>query len=174
MFCPKCGAQIPDGSVFCQNCGASLGSAQTNYLPNGGYPPQYANNRQSEIESLRKNMRGERAWYIVGGVLLSIIAVIYLLIGILGVTQTSSYYGDERTGLLVGVGMFVFMSLLLLAFAIVDFVYASKLKKNSMEPNEAVFLEKCTSPAPIIMGIFFNYIALIYAIIIFCKARKIQ
>ena len=24
MFCPKCGAQIPDGSLFCGACGASI------------------------------------------------------------------------------------------------------------------------------------------------------
>ena len=29
MFCPNCGAQIPDGSKFCGNCGARLdGAAQ--------------------------------------------------------------------------------------------------------------------------------------------------
>lgn len=26
MFCPKCGAQLPDGSLFCAECGASLQS----------------------------------------------------------------------------------------------------------------------------------------------------
>ena len=24
MFCPKCGAQQPDGAKFCGNCGATL------------------------------------------------------------------------------------------------------------------------------------------------------
>ena len=28
MFCPNCGAQLPDGSKFCGNCGARLGGAQ--------------------------------------------------------------------------------------------------------------------------------------------------
>ena len=27
MFCPNCGAQLPDGAQFCANCGAQLGSA---------------------------------------------------------------------------------------------------------------------------------------------------
>ena len=27
MFCPNCGAQIPDGSAFCGTCGAPLGAA---------------------------------------------------------------------------------------------------------------------------------------------------
>lgn len=31
MFCPNCGAEIPEGSVFCANCGASIesGNQQT-------------------------------------------------------------------------------------------------------------------------------------------------
>lgn len=28
MICPKCGAEIPDDSIFCLNCGASLNDAQ--------------------------------------------------------------------------------------------------------------------------------------------------
>lgn len=28
MFCPNCGTQVPDGSAFCQNCGANLAAAQ--------------------------------------------------------------------------------------------------------------------------------------------------
>ena len=28
MFCPKCGAQVPDGSPFCASCGAQLGQQQ--------------------------------------------------------------------------------------------------------------------------------------------------
>ena len=28
MFCPNCGAQIPDGTKFCTSCGASLEAAQ--------------------------------------------------------------------------------------------------------------------------------------------------
>ncbi len=35
MFCNKCGNSIPDGSVFCPNCGAALSSAPAapNYDP---------------------------------------------------------------------------------------------------------------------------------------------
>ena len=28
MFCSNCGKQIPDGSAFCPECGATLGGAQ--------------------------------------------------------------------------------------------------------------------------------------------------
>lgn len=28
MFCPKCGAQLPDGAAFCNNCGSNLAGGQ--------------------------------------------------------------------------------------------------------------------------------------------------
>jgi len=28
MFCPECGAQIPDGSKFCSQCGRTLKTPQ--------------------------------------------------------------------------------------------------------------------------------------------------
>lgn len=34
MFCPKCGAQLPDGAKFCAKCGAQLADAQPAQQPN--------------------------------------------------------------------------------------------------------------------------------------------
>ena len=36
MFCPKCGAQNPDGSPFCASCGAQLNAAQPQQPVNQG------------------------------------------------------------------------------------------------------------------------------------------
>lgn len=33
MFCPQCGKQIPDDSVFCSNCGTNFNSAPTSARP---------------------------------------------------------------------------------------------------------------------------------------------
>lgn len=33
MYCPKCGAQIPDGSTFCTSCGARVGGAEDQAEP---------------------------------------------------------------------------------------------------------------------------------------------
>lgn len=33
MFCPHCGAQLPDGSAFCGNCGSPLGAANAAAQP---------------------------------------------------------------------------------------------------------------------------------------------
>lgn len=39
MFCPKCGAQVPDGSPFCASCGAPLAQQQQPQQPmnQGGF-----------------------------------------------------------------------------------------------------------------------------------------
>ena len=50
MFCPKCGAQLPDGTTFCTNCGAALSQQeapqqaapqQTYQQPQQGYQQPY-------------------------------------------------------------------------------------------------------------------------------------
>jgi hypothetical protein len=33
MFCPNCGAQIPDGSTFCGSCGKALAAGAPSYTP---------------------------------------------------------------------------------------------------------------------------------------------
>lgn len=44
MICPKCGRQVPDGSVFCPTCGTDLRvqtSSQTIMLLTSNYAPGY-------------------------------------------------------------------------------------------------------------------------------------
>lgn len=36
MYCPKCGAQNPDGSRFCGSCGMTFGATQTSAGGQGG------------------------------------------------------------------------------------------------------------------------------------------
>ena len=38
MFCPKCGAQLPDDAGFCYKCGARVGAAQSQQKAAGGTP----------------------------------------------------------------------------------------------------------------------------------------
>ena len=33
MYCDRCGAEIPEGSTFCTNCGAAVESAGTDLVP---------------------------------------------------------------------------------------------------------------------------------------------
>ncbi len=38
MFCPACGAQLPDGAQFCSKCGASIGGAAPQKMPRAKKP----------------------------------------------------------------------------------------------------------------------------------------
>lgn len=46
MVCPKCGATLPDDTLFCAQCGASMQAQpeQTNGVQQPYIPPQYAYN----------------------------------------------------------------------------------------------------------------------------------
>lgn len=176
MFCPKCGAQCQDGAPFCSTCGAQLAP---NYAQQPQQPqyqqPQYqpVQNRAALIDSLRRNMRGQSAWHIVAGVLCAIFAVIYLLVGIFGkATATYTINGVQSVG--NAKTLFLILAIPFTIIAIIDFIYAGKLRRYSKDASETYFLEKCTSPAPIVMGVFFSLIAMIYAIIIHSKARKLE
>ena len=179
MFCTQCGAKFEDGMAFCPSCGARLTSDQN--LPQQPqyqqptYQPQVqqTQNRAALIDSLRHDMRGESAWYIVAGVLCSIGALIYLLIAIF--RSSNAVYivnGVRKTG---DISIFFYiLSIPFIIIALVDFIYAGKLRCNSRELDEFKFIAKCTSPAPIVMGVFFSLIAMIYAIVIHSKARKLE
>lgn len=52
MFCPKCGAQVPDGTKFCPSCGASLAGNSGSAAPaaqnsQGAAPQQFNQSHQS-------------------------------------------------------------------------------------------------------------------------------
>lgn len=50
MFCPNCGTQIPDGSAFCQNCGARLTAAQPVQQPQYQQPQQAPYQPQPQVQ----------------------------------------------------------------------------------------------------------------------------
>ena len=51
MFCEKCGKEIPDGSVFCEFCGAAVGTAVAAVVPAAVVPaPEAVESMKSEDE----------------------------------------------------------------------------------------------------------------------------
>ena len=79
MFCPKCGANLKDGSRFCSKCGASIGGQGGG----SGYPPQMA---ASSMPPKKKK----------GNTGLIVFLVILLVLVIAGVGMGILYYMNEK------------------------------------------------------------------------------
>lgn len=79
MFCPKCGANLKDGSRFCSKCGSSIGGQGGR----PGYPPQMA--ASSTPPKKKKGNAG-----------LIVFLIILLVLVIAGVGMGILYYMNEK------------------------------------------------------------------------------
>ncbi len=79
MFCPKCGANLKDGSRFCSKCGSSIGGQGGR----PGYPPQMAS---SSMPPKKKK----------GNTGLIVFLIILLVLVIAGVGMGILYYMNEK------------------------------------------------------------------------------
>lgn len=94
MLCPNCGSQIPDDSVFCSECGASITQKQAavNMPPVRQAPPVYQpqpvqpiviQSREITQDQLPERFRPLSAWAYVGYTLLfsiPIVGFIFLIV----------------------------------------------------------------------------------------------
>lgn len=105
MYCTSCGADNPNGSVFCSVCGARMGSeAQTSQQPYGqppyGQPPYDQPYGQQPYGQPPKKAKSKAVWFIAGGaVLLIAIALVLIFVVFPGGTKTT---GGDADGLLSG------------------------------------------------------------------------
>lgn len=99
MFCPKCGAQNPDGSPFCASCGAQMGQAQQPQQPmnQGGFSPNSGagNNLkfdpQAMVNDFTKNIKdfpnlGIPSFVMLGGALVFFISLLLPYYKVLGIS----------------------------------------------------------------------------------------
>ena len=88
MFCPKCGAQNPDGSPFCASCGAQLNAQQPQQpvnqggfgQPSGGSSNGFKFDPQELVGEFKKNIGdfksfGIPQYIVLGGAVLLIISI---------------------------------------------------------------------------------------------------
>ena len=73
MFCPNCGAQLPDGSAFCGSCGARLGGA-----PQAPQQSVYQQVPQQTAKPKKKISKGKVALIAVAAV--AVVAVLGMLV----------------------------------------------------------------------------------------------
>lgn len=97
MFCPKCGAQIPDGSAFCIKCGAKINTPVNDSQPVDNNPqpvertprPAVNNARPaaSRAQSSHKKSDGMPAWAIIVSAAM-VVAAIAVVVIVLATSKT--------------------------------------------------------------------------------------
>lgn len=92
MFCPKCGAQLPDGSAFCNLCGAKLNAVN---VPPSAVP--YSANAPIGVSSRSAIAYFLFAWFLgafgahnfyIGKTQLAVIQLVVSLVGLFFVIPT--------------------------------------------------------------------------------------
>jgi uncharacterized membrane protein YvbJ len=76
MFCPTCGRQNKENTVFCAFCGKAM--TQKNLAPNLNQPISQENNRPQKTTKVRVSFKAKKA--IVTGVLIVGLVIVVLLI----------------------------------------------------------------------------------------------
>ncbi len=100
MFCPKCGAQNPDGSPFCASCGAQLNAQQPQQpmmnQPTGNKAGGF--NPQDLVNDFVTNIKDFKSFKIpqfvaLGGAVLMLISLFlpYLTVKVLGISSSVSF-----------------------------------------------------------------------------------
>lgn len=142
MFCKYCGAQIDDGSVFCNQCGANLSQPAAQPAaqpqPQKQTQPLKINSGKDVVELLKNNLH-----YIVAGVavlafiwgILNLFSVFHIKGKVSGYGYHKSQYvsvGDSEG--MSGIGMVyvgnILFGLALLAVAAIGVLYFLKKFKN--------------------------------------------
>lgn len=98
MFCPKCGAQNPEGSPFCGACGAPL-SQQQAPVNQGGSNPMNGFNAQDMINDFKSNITNFKSFGIaqfiaLGGAVLLIVSLFlpFIKVGFLGISVSGNMF----------------------------------------------------------------------------------
>lgn len=100
MFCPHCGAQLPEGSAFCGNCGSPLASAQPaapsqpapSAQPAGTYPPSVP--PQGPV--VAGGQGPKRPFHVTRGMTIGVLAVGVVAIVAIVLAVTGVFGGGKR------------------------------------------------------------------------------
>jgi len=76
MFCVKCGSKIPDGALFCGDCGNKVGEIPDNVNPVFAEMPSPVENIE---EPAKKPKASKKKLAIIGGIALVVIAIALII-----------------------------------------------------------------------------------------------
>jgi uncharacterized RDD family membrane protein YckC len=74
VFCSKCGKELPEGAIFCPNCGASVQASATASAPS---PPI------SGFETLTKDQKAQQHWILRLIAFIIDAVIVYLILAVL-------------------------------------------------------------------------------------------
>lgn len=83
MYCKKCGAELPEGSLFCSKCGTSIGSNEgvvnNSKVEAIRVVPNTANPESQKIKPKKPLSKKTKIWIIVGAAIL-VVAIVLVIV----------------------------------------------------------------------------------------------
>lgn len=166
-YCAQCGKELQDDVQFCVYCGASANSETANFAEEKEF-----------LDATHRFLKYERICWNIFGIFSLVMSGIFLLFTLLAVVGASSMIIDAQTEAVFGLGIVSFMMvlycLLFVPFAVIGLVCASRIKRymNEMYTDIRSTADRCGSIGLIVLGAFFNNIAMIFYIINFARFKS--
>jgi len=117
MFCPECGAQIPDGSKFCSQCGRTLRTPQRT----SGEPQRVSQTTPSSPKKTAGTAIASLVLGLVGiffGLITSILAIVFGGVALSQINKSEGEIGGHGmaiAGLVLGIIMTIIWVVVLIA-----------------------------------------------------------
>ena len=118
MFCSNCGAQVPEGSNNCPNCGAPINLNQQNNSFNQYNNQQSGSYQQNTYQNYNQNVNGYQQYPYLNGQDKVVMALLAFFLGGFGIHCFCM--GETRKGIIRI--LFTFLCGVGYIFALIDFV----------------------------------------------------
>lgn len=158
-YCVKCGTALADDAQFCSGCGTAAGNTEAE--------------KTECIEDFRKFLKWERFSWRLFGIIFLVYGILVLTLGMIIVMAGGMTGYSYRLDMGVIGGVYVFAGLLVLSIAIVNLVMAKRAGEYREDLDHApkYVIDRCGSVGLIVLGAFFNTLALVFIIINFVRTK---
>ncbi len=186
-FCTHCGKQLEDDFQFCNGCGAPVNptnATQPNYNNyNTGYATpepvviseDYSMAQEKEsLDFMHRFLKFERLSWKIGAIVFVVLAGLFAFLGFIFMIVAADSYG-YRADFFRPMGFtYFFLGVLYVPISVVGFKMVAKTEEymNMIYFDAAPVVQRCTSVGMIVLGAFFNTIAMVFIIVNFAKAKS--
>ena len=174
-FCNNCGKELIEGTSFCPECGAPV----VNEATTDASADDFAIRQEKDcLDNFHRFLRYERTAWRVGAIVMLVVKILFIFLGSLIASIGAIDMGydtpaDEFMFATMGV-MYILCGLLYLPIVIINFVMVSKTKSymSTLYNDVSPTVSRCGSVGMIVLGAFFNTIAMIFIIINFVRVKN--